>query len=572
MIAAWMLYCVAIAILFAVVGEALERALHLAGRPTRWAWVVALAGSYLVPAAAWLRPSAFGALPVPLAHPAVAGLQPTAGPSDPQPEGATLPAPTRSFSLGDLDAPLTWAWGLSSAALLLSLGVAALRLAARRRVWRRATVDGRAVLVSDDVGPAVAGLWRPRIVLPEWALRLTDAERRLMLAHEDEHVRARDPWLLAAAAALVLLAPWNLMVWWQLRRLLLAVEMDCDARVLAHDGDAPAYGELLLRVVQRRARLPLGAPALGEPVSFLGRRIRRMATELPHWRWAGATAAGIVAAAAIIAACEAPRPVATEASEPLDSARAIEDRAAVERALVNDRVSVSVSGNNHDVQLDAAQLPARSMASAGGYFVPDGRYLKVLAHEYHPEMFGGHPGPNSAIALVFESEGRLLGHASGIRQATDHDVDAVVTRLLPAFAGNRPTSLGSMDLGPLGGPIVYWKVLNRYFRMSNRVEGAAEPPTQSPEGERPVLLSGPPLQYPNLLRQAGIQGRVLVRAIIDTTGRAEPASVRVIESPHPGFDQAARDFVLHARFSHGLLRGRAVRTLITFPVNFRTAR
>src|SRR5207248_6363600 len=153
---------------------------------------------------------------------------------------------------------------------------------------------------------------------------LTDAERRLMLAHEDEHVRARDPWLLAAAAALVLLAPWNLMLWWQLGRLRLAVGMDCDARVLAHDGDAPAYGELLLRVVQRRARLPLGAPALGEPVSFLGRRIRRMATALPRWRWGGAAAAGIVAAAAIVAACEAPRPVGPQASEPPDSARAIE--------------------------------------------------------------------------------------------------------------------------------------------------------------------------------------------------------------------------------------------------------
>ena len=570
MIAAWMLYCVAIAILFVVVGEALERALHLAGRTTRWAWVVALAGSYLVPAAAWLRPSAFGALPVPLARPAVAGLQPTAGPSDPQPEGAALPAPTRSISLGDLDAPLTWAWGLSSAALLLSLGVAALRLAARRRVWRRATVDGRAVLVSDNVGPAVAGLWRPRIVLPEWALRLTDAERRLMLAHEDEHVRARDPWLLAAAAVLVLLAPWNLMVWWQLRRLRLAVEMDCDARVLAHDGDAPAYGELLLRVVQRRVRMPLGAPALGEPVSFLGRRIRRMATALPRWRWPAAIAATSLAVAAIIAACEAPRPVATEASEPLDSARAIEDRAAVERALVNDRVSVSVSGNNHDVQLDATQLAPRPIASAGGYFVPDGPYLKVLTHEYHPEMFGGHPAPNSAIALIFASQGGLLGHASGIRKASDVDVDAVVTRLLPAFAGNRSTSLGSVDLGPSGGPIVYWKVLNRYFKMVSRVEGAAAPPTQSTELERPVFLSGPPLQYPNLLRQAGIQGRVLVRAIVDTTGRAEPASVQVVESPHPGFNQAARDFVLHARFSHGLFRGRAVRVLIEFPVEFRT--
>jgi len=570
MIAAWMLYCVAIAILFVVVGEALERALHLAGRATRGAWVAALVGSCIVPTAAWLRPSAFGALPVPLAQPVVAGPSTTTGSIDPR-GGRALPAPTPPVSLGDLDVALTWAWGLSSTALLLSLGAAALRLAALRRGWRGATVDGRAVLVSDNVGPAVAGLWRPRIVLPEWALRLADAQRRLMLAHEDEHVRARDPWLLAAAGALLLLAPWNLVLWWQLRRLRLAVEMDCDARVLAHDGDAPAYGELLLRVVQCRARLPHGAPALGEPVSFLGRRIRRMATALPRWRWAGATAAGIVAAAAMIAACEAPRPVATEASQPLDSARAIEDRAAVERAFVNDRVSVSVSGNNHDVQLGATQLEGRPIASAGGYFVPDGRYLKVLAHEYHPEMFGGHPAPNSAIALVLASQGGLLGHASGIRKASDHDVDAVVTRLVPAFAGNRSTSLGSVDLGPSGGPIVYWKVLNRYFRMSNRVEGAAEPPTQSTEGERPVLLSGPPLQYPNLLRQAGIQGRVLVRAIIDTTGRAEPASVRVIESPHPGFDQAARDFVLHARFSHGRLHGRAVRTLIEFPVTFQTA-
>src|SRR5438093_1101461 len=351
MIAAWMLYCVAIAVLFVVVGEALERALHLAGRATRWAWVAALVASYVVPAAAWLRPSAFGALPVPLAQPVVAGLAATGAPSDPQQVGGALPA-TPSFSLGDLDATLTWAWGLSSAALLLSLGVAALRLAALRRGWRSASVDGWAVLVSDNVGPAVAGLWRPRVVLPEWALRLGEAERRLMLAHEDEHVRARDPCLLVAATAALLLAPWNPVVGWQVRRLRLAVEMDCDARVLARAGDAPAYGELLLRVGQRRARLPLGAPALGEPVSFLGRRIRRMVTALPRWRWAGATAAGIVAAAAIIAACEAPRPVGPQASS---------DRSAV-------------------------------VETERGPYSPGVSYLRVLAHEYHPEVFA-HPLP-----------------------------------------------------------------------------------------------------------------------------------------------------------------------------------
>src|SRR5947209_643341 len=324
MIAAWMLYCIAIAVVFVVVGEALERALHLAGRATRWAWVAALAGSYLVPAAAWLRPGAFGALPIPLARPVVAGRQATAGPIDPLQRGA-VPAPP--FSLGDLDATLAWAWRLSSAALLLSLGAAALRLSALRRGWRNATMNGRAVLVSQNVGPAVAGLWRPRVVLPDWALQLGEGERRLMLAHEDEHIRTRDPWLLAAAGAALCLAPWNPVVWWQLRRLRLAVEMDCDARVLARGGDAPAYGELLLRVGQRRARLPLGAPALGDPRSFLEHRIRRMTARLPRWRWLGSAAALVVTAAAIVAACDTPLPVApereAEVSLPLDSARAV---------------------------------------------------------------------------------------------------------------------------------------------------------------------------------------------------------------------------------------------------------
>jgi protein TonB len=95
-------------------------------------------------------------------------------------------------------------------------------------------------------------------------------------------------------------------------------------------------------------------------------------------------------------------------------------------------------------------------------------------------------------------------------------------------------------------------------------------PRASQVDEPPLLLAGPPLQYPNLLRYAGIEGRVLVRAIIDSSGHAEPASVQVIASPHPGFNQAARNVVLGARFRHGRFRGRAVRVLIEFPVEFRT--
>src|SRR5213596_1039688 len=419
MIAAWMLYCIGIGLALTLAAYAAERALYLAGRPTRWAWSGALIGTLFLPIAATVRPQAFRVIPVPLAEPTRAPAAAAAA-ALPQGTAPSTPVSGRALRLSDFDGVLRWGWGLSSVAALLVLAAAAARLVALRRRWRTALVDGRSVLLADDVGPAVAGLWPPRVVIPAWALNLTQTQRRLMLAHEDEHVRARDPWLLAAGTAALVLAPWNLALWWLSQRLRLAVEMDCDARVLAREGDAPAYGELLLRVGQRRARLPLGAPALSEPASFLGRRIRRMVTALPRWRWAGAAAGGLIAVAAVIAACEAPWPVGPQA--PSDPSAVVEPLAVLWKVPVQDA----------------------------------------------------------------------------------------------------PTPASLMD-------------------------------------EWPAFLSGPPLPYPNLLRQAGIQGRVVVHAIIDTAGRAEPWSVHVIESPQPGFDQAARNFVLEAQFRPGRMRARDVR-------------
>jgi TonB family protein len=87
--------------------------------------------------------------------------------------------------------------------------------------------------------------------------------------------------------------------------------------------------------------------------------------------------------------------------------------------------------------------------------------------------------------------------------------------------------------------------------------------------ERPEILSGPQLQYPDLLRQAGIEGRAIVQAIIDTSGRAEPASVKVVQSPNPGFDQSAKQYVLRALFRPARVHGRAVRVLINQPIDFK---
>src|SRR6266511_920619 len=51
--------------------------------------------------------------------------------------------------------------------------------------------------------------------------------------------------------------------------------------------------------------------------------------------------------------------------------------------------------------------------------------------------------------------------------------------------------------------------------------------SESTVDERAEIVSAPPLEYPPALRHAGLQGRVTVQAaVIDTLGRAEPASVK----------------------------------------------
>src|SRR5207253_120181 len=59
--------------------------------------------------------------------------------------------------------------------------------------------------------------------------------------------------------------------------------------------------------------------------------------------------------------------------------------------------------------------------------------------------------------------------------------------------------------------------------------------------QRPELLSGPP-PYPELLRGAGVRGRVVLQAVVDTTGRLEPNSIKIVQSPHAGFGPPIRQW------------------------------
>ncbi len=74
--------------------------------------------------------------------------------------------------------------------------------------------------------------------------------------------------------------------------------------------------------------------------------------------------------------------------------------------------------------------------------------------------------------------------------------------------------------------------------------------------------------YPDALRSSGVEGEALVQFIVDTTGRAEPASLKVLRATHDAFGQAVRSALPQMRFLPAEIGGCKVRMLVQQPFTF----
>ena len=280
MIAAWMAYAFVIAALVSAAALIAERIAGLRRWPSRWIWVAALMSSWLLPVMfAWsstrTSESTATALVALVAQgtPAIYERSPIAW------VGGEDAGVTKHLSS---DIRLLAGWSAMSALALLTLSMGWMQL--RRRL--RSAIDGElagvSVRITHDIGPAVVGIIRPRIVIPRWLLQQDAETQRIVIAHETEHLRAQDIRVIGAALLVAVLLPWNLPLWWQLRRLRFAMEVDCDAGVLR----AGHAFELLQRALERSD--PSDAVAGSDSRSF---RIRVVAGDPhPHHARAGAQA------------------------------------------------------------------------------------------------------------------------------------------------------------------------------------------------------------------------------------------------------------------------------------------
>jgi TonB family protein len=521
MITAWVTYCLLVSVLLGAAAWVADGALRAQGWAGRWPWALALAGSIGLPLGAWLRPEA--------------ALEPASMSMLPMPGAYVMESiPVLALESGSgrlsLETALLLAWAAATVALLLYLAVSALRIHAEGRRWRRGEVDGVAVLVSEATGPAALGLFRGRVVLPEWALTLDEGLRRLLVLHEAEHVRAKDPQLAVAGLVTCALMPWNPVLWWQLSRLRLAIEMDCDARVLGRAGDRARYGSLLLEVGQRRARLAVG---LAESGSMLERRIRMIAKTTTGRRTVRALGLGALSALVLAVACETPPPtgLGDVESRPIAAEEALAAGSELPCEpliyLDGDAVDRSVLANMDPARIESVEVLRGDLS------------LRAAALTLEP----GTPDPRSQPSA---SCGVILM----VTRGASLEAQERTRRLKESLVAERADGGGDQAArDPADGP--------SFTPMTVR------PQLQNAQAVQMALMR----HYPPLLRDAGIGGEALIWFFISEEGAVQDTRINR-SSGHDALDQAALAVAGVMEFTPAYNRDVRVPVWVAIPIRF----
>ena len=81
-----------------------------------------------------------------------------------------------------------------------------------------------------------------------------------------------------------------------------------------------------------------------------------------------------------------------------------------------------------------------------------------------------------------------------------------------------------------------------------------------------------PPTYPSVLQNANVEGTVLATFVVDTTGRVDMSTFRIIESDHDLFSNAVRNHMPNMRYYAAETGGRKVMMWVQQPFNFNIGR
>lgn len=448
-----------------------------------------------------------------------------------EPVFAPVAATTRTVLTVTANAPallpagrlLFYGWAAVTALLLLRAAVAhlrAARLARRAQPWRPAGTT--LIRLSPDLDvPAVCGLSNPVILLPVAAAAWPPARLDPVLRHEAMHAQRRDTvsqLCAQLACALYWPLPW---VWFAAARLRVEAELACDDAVL-QSGERPSdYAGHLIEIVRGlsgRERVPQGGIPMAR-ISDLERRLRAMLNPSMNRRPAGrrmvATAA--VAALSILAPLAALRLPAVAAA-PGGISGVVRDPSGA--AVPQAKVTLTIPGSDR-----------REVTLSG----PDGR-------------FTFEPLPDGRYVIRAAARGFALSALKEVQlDAAGADLEIMlqpgqVSESITVTGEGTPKS-ASTPTGPpsrirVGGSVQATKLIQR---------------------TRPI--------YPPECKAAGVQGTVLLRAVISREGNIISLQ-RVNQLVDERLAQAAMEAVQKWQYQPTLLNGEPIEVITEIEINY----
>jgi TonB family protein len=422
-------------------------------------------------------------------------------------------------------------WALGSILL-------AIRFAARVMQFRLLMTDVKAVdaafpvpiLTSTRIpGPIVTGIFRPRIVLPDGNAAWTPSRRRAVLAHELAHIRRRDPAILLMAQAATIVYWFHPLCWLAAARLRTESERACDDAALRIGLRPSRYaGELLdlARLFNPQPAIPMAtASNLESRVKFiLDPFVNRSFAPRRAWLVAAALTTAFTVPVSVLS-LYAQRPgrgggisVQTAGGGTITGSVSDPTGAVVPRVQV---IASNMEGGNKEIATsDAIGNFAFNNIPAGNYSI-----------EAHAPGFTA-----SRLDLTLSNGGTVV---APVRLKVGS-----VGEQITVVAAGRAKPMTSATAGTA-----------RPIRVGGNVQ-----PASLVEQVRPV--------YPEAMQAVGIEGTVLMEAVISKEGT--PISlVPQNTSIDPAFVSAAMDAVRQWRYRPALLNGEPIEVLTTISVDFK---
>ena len=458
-------------------------------------------------------------------------------------------------------------------------------------------------------GPATIGVFRPLIVLPPILLDgPVSEELAAALCHEMAHVRRRDYLLNLICEVLLLSLAFHPAAWLLKRRIDETRELACDEAAARGLPSPIAYARSLVRLAHRIAPSAPSAPYLHSlgvfDANILEERIMRLLDKGPR---ISTRRARLLLGAAMIAvllttlavgtyslAAAAPHRLVPSGEPQVD-----QGNSQVRPGGPGSGVAGGVVGGIPGGVVGGVAKNGVAGGIVGGPVTRLGM-VGVIGGTMPPKSGSG-AGPTddnrSAISgTIFDPSGARVPQANvaitnkgtGARESaeTNDTGEFTFSDLSPGEYTLTATKVGfgifaqnvklssEKSPSPLNVVLMPGDVLQAIDVTATRTPGARAP--AAPFGPKRIRVGGlieatklvkmAKPDYPESARAKGIQGVVLLQAVISTEG--VPLSLKVISSPDPALSQAAKDAVEEWRYDPTLLNGQPIEVVTTVAVRF----